>query len=143
MAYTKRRNGDENPKASARLDVEAVERDKQRRIPRVEVPPKKKEENKEGMDEEHTHMKGEVTSELDGPTDTKATEAVNESGAAKAKVVGRADDNRGDRRVTETENGEDSAVADNEPRHTTEAMHRKEGPNIKLNNNKRPRCCPR
>ena len=33
---------DENPKASARLDVEAVERDEQRRIPRVEVPPEKK-----------------------------------------------------------------------------------------------------
>ena len=32
-------------------------------------------------------MEGEVTSELDGPTDTTATEAVNESGAAKAKVV--------------------------------------------------------
>jgi len=32
---------DENPKAAARLDVEAVERDKQRRIPRVEVPPEK------------------------------------------------------------------------------------------------------
>jgi len=131
---------DENPEAAARLDVEAVERDKQRRIPRVEVPPEKKEENKEGTDEEHTHMEGEVTSELDGPTDTTATEAVNESGAAKAKVVGRADDNRGDRRGTETENGRDSDVADNEPRHTTEAMHRKEGPNIKLNNNKRPRC---
>jgi len=68
-----------------------------------------------------------------------ATEAVNESGAAKAKVAGRADDNRGDRRVTETENGRDSDVADNKPRHTTEAMHRKEGPNITLNNNKRPR----
>jgi len=50
-------------------------------------------------------------------------------------VVGRADNNRGDRRVTETKNGRDSDVADNEPRHTTEAMHRKEGPNIKLNNN--------
>jgi len=87
-------------------------------------------------------MEGEVTSELDGPTDTTATEAVNESGAAKAKakVVERADDDRGDRRVTETENGRDSDVADNKPRHTTEAMHRKEGPNIKLNNNKRPRC---
>jgi len=49
---------DENPKASARLDVEveAVERDKQRRIPRVEVPPEKKEEYKEGTDEEHTDM---------------------------------------------------------------------------------------
>jgi len=80
-------------------------------------------------------MEGKVTSELDGSTDTTATEAVNERGAAKAKVVGRADDNRGDRRVTETENGRDSDVADNEPRHTTEAMHRKEGPNIKLNNN--------
>jgi len=122
---------DENPKASARLDVEAVERDKQRRIPRVEVPPEKEEENKEGMDEEHTHMEGKVTSELDGSTDTTATEAVNERGAAKAKVVGRADNNRGDRRVTETENGRDSDVADNEPRHTTEAMHRKEEPNIK------------
>jgi len=55
-------------------------------------------------------------------------------------VVGRADDNRGDRRRTETENGRDSDVAENEPRHTMEAMHRKEGPNIKLNNNKRPRC---
>ena len=85
-------------------------------------------------------MEGEVTSELDGLTDTTATEAVNESGEAKAKVVGRADDNRGDRRGTETENGRDSDVADNEPRYTTEAMHRKEGPNIKLNNNKRPRC---
>jgi len=85
---------DENPTASARLDVEAVERDKQRRILRVEVPPEKKEENKEGTDEEHTDKEGEVTSELDGPTDTTATEAVNESGAAKAKVVGRADDNR-------------------------------------------------
>jgi len=62
---------------------------------------------------------GEITSELDGPT---ATEAVNESGAAKAKVVGRADDNRGDMRATETENGRDSDVADNEPRQTTEAM---------------------
>ena len=72
----------------ARLDVEAVERDKQRRIPRVEVPPEKKEENEEGTDEEHTHMEGEATSELGGPTDTTATEAVNESGAAKAKVVG-------------------------------------------------------
>jgi len=133
---------DENPEASARLDVEAVERDKQRRIPRVEVPPEKKEKNKKRTDEEHTHMEGEATSELDGPTDTTATEAVNESGAAKAKakVVGRADDNRGDRRGTETENGRDSDVADNESRHTTEAMHRKEGPNIKLNNNKRPRC---
>ena len=40
-------------------------------------------------------MEGEETSELDGPTDTMATEAVNESGAAKAKVVGWADDNRG------------------------------------------------
>jgi len=49
-------------------------------------------------------MEGEVTSELDGPTDTTATEeAVNESGAAKAKVVGRADDNRGDRRATQTD----------------------------------------
>ena len=74
---------DENPKAAARFDVEAVERDKQTRIPRVEVPPEKKEENKEGTDEEYTHMEGEVTSELDGPTDTTATEAVNESGAAK------------------------------------------------------------
>jgi len=46
---------------TARLDVEAVKRDKQRRIPRVEVPPAKKEENKEGTDEEHTHMEGEVT----------------------------------------------------------------------------------
>ena len=106
----------------------------------MEVPPEKEKENKEGTDEEHTHMEGEVTSELDGSTDTTATEAVNESGAAKAKVVGRADDNRGDRRVAETENGRDSDVADNEPKHTTEAMHRKEGPNIKLNNNKRPRC---
>jgi len=129
---------DENPKVSSRLDVEAVERDKQRRIPRVEVPPEKKEENKEGTDEEHTDMEDEVTSELDGPTDTTATEAVNESGAAKAKVVGRADDNRGYRRATETENGRDSDVADNEPRHTMEAMHRKEGLNIKLTNNKRP-----
>ena len=51
---------DENPKAAARLDVEAVERDKQRRIPRVEVPPERKEENKEVTDEEHTHMEGEV-----------------------------------------------------------------------------------
>jgi len=61
-------------------------------------------------------MEGKVTSELDGSTDTTATEAVNESRAAKAKVVGRADDNRGDRRVTETEteNGRDSDVADNE-----------------------------
>ena len=58
---------DENPKAAARLDVEAVEPDKQRRIPRVEVPPEKKEGNKEGTDEEHTHMEGEVTSELDWP----------------------------------------------------------------------------
>jgi len=33
---------DENPKASARLDVEAVERDKQRRIPRMEAPPDEK-----------------------------------------------------------------------------------------------------
>jgi len=56
-------------------------------------------------------VEGEVTSELDGPTDTTAKEAVKESGAAKAKVVGRADDNRGDRRVTtETENGRDSDV---------------------------------
>jgi len=64
-------------------------------------------------------MEGEVTLELDGPTDTTATEAVkvNESGAAKAKVVGWADDNRGDRRATETENGRDSDVADNESRH--------------------------
>jgi len=60
-------------------------------------------------------------------------EAVNESGAA--KVVGRADDKRGDRRATETENGRDSDVADNKHGHTTEAMHRKEGPNIKLTNN--------
>jgi len=39
-------------------------------------------------------MGGEVNLELelDSPTDTTATEAVNESGAAKAKVVGRADD---------------------------------------------------
>jgi len=64
---------DENRKASARLDVEAVERDKQRRIPQVEVPPEKKEENKEGTDEEHTDMEGEVTSELNDPTDTMAT----------------------------------------------------------------------
>ena len=28
-------------------------------------------------------------------------------------------DDRGDRRATETENGRDSDVADNEPRHTT------------------------
>jgi len=35
---------DENPKAAAILDVEAVERDKQRRIPRVEVPPVRKKE---------------------------------------------------------------------------------------------------
>ena len=41
--------------------------------------------------------------------------------------------------MTETENGRDGDVADNKPRHTTEAMHRKEGPNIKLNNNKQPR----
>jgi len=58
-------------------------------------------------------------------------------------VVGRADDKRGDRRATETENGRDSDVADNEPRHTTEAMHRKEERNIKLTNNKRPRCTDR
>ena len=58
--------------------------------------------------------------------------------------VGRAGDNRGDsRRATETENGRDSDVADNEPRHTTEAMHHKEGPNIKLTNTKRPRCTDR
>ena len=55
-------------------------------------------------------------------------------------MVGRADDNRGDRRATETENERDSDVADKEPRHMTEAMHRKEGPNIKLTNNKRPQC---
>jgi len=95
--------------------------------------PEKKEENKEGTDDEHTDMEGEVTSKLDAPTDTTATEAVNESGAA--QVVGRADDNRGDRRSTwtEKENGRESDVADNEPRHTTEAMHRKEEkPNTKL-----------
>jgi len=46
---------DENPKASARLDVEAVERDTQRRIPRVEVPPeKKKKKRKERMKSIHT-----------------------------------------------------------------------------------------
>ena len=39
-------------------------------------------------DEKHTHMEGEVTSKLDGPTDTTATAAVNESGAAKAKGGG-------------------------------------------------------
>ena len=57
------------------------------------------------------------------------------------RVVGRADDNRVDRRVTETENGRDSDVAaDNEPRPTTEAMHRKdEGPYIKLTNNSNDR----
>jgi len=131
---------DENPKAAARFDVEAVERYKQRRIPRVEVPPEKKEKNRKGTDEEHTHMEGEVTSELDDLTDTTATEAVNETGVAKAKEVGRADDSRGDRRGTETENGRDSDVAENKPRHTTEAMHCKEGPGIKLKNNKRPRC---
>jgi len=52
MAYTEHRAQkwrDENPKASARLDVEAVERDnKQRRILRVEAPPEKKEENTGG-----------------------------------------------------------------------------------------------
>jgi len=55
--------------------------------------------------------------------------------------VGRADDNRGDRRATETEKGRDSDVdvANNEPRHTKEAMHRKEGPNLKLTDNKRDR----
>ena len=42
----------------------------------MEVPPEKKEEKKEGTDEEHTHMEGKVTSELDGSTDTTATEAV-------------------------------------------------------------------
>ena len=57
--------------------------------------------------------------------------------------MGRADDNRGDRRAAvETEKGRDSDVADNEPRRprdaaTKEAMHRKEGPNLKLTNNKR------
>jgi len=51
----------------------------------VEVPPEKKEEIKEGTNEEHTDMEGEVTSELDGPTDTMATEAVNENGTTKAK----------------------------------------------------------
>ena len=40
----------------------------------MEVLPEKKEENKEGTDEEHTDMEGEVTSELDPPTDTTATE---------------------------------------------------------------------
>jgi len=66
-------------------------------------------------------------------------EAVNESGAA--KVVGWADDDRGGRRTTKTENGRDSDVADKKPRHKTEAMHCKEGPNnIKLTNNKRSRC---
>jgi len=72
-------------------------------------------------------------------------EAVNEGGAAKV-VVGRADDNnRGDRRATETETekGRDSNVADNEPRHTKEAMHHKEEPNLKLTNNKQPRCTDR
>jgi len=39
---------------------------------------KKIKKNKEGTDEEHTHMEGKVTSELDGSTDTTATEAVNE-----------------------------------------------------------------
>ena len=48
----------------------------------MEVPPKKKEEHKEGTDEEHTDMGGEVTSKLDAPTDTTAMEAVNESGPA-------------------------------------------------------------
>jgi len=35
---------------------------------------------------------------------------------------------------TETKNGRDSDVADNEPKHTKEAVHRKEGPNLKLTN---------
>jgi len=49
------RDEDENPKASARLDVEAVQRDKQRRIPRVEVPPEKKKKiRKERMKSIHT-----------------------------------------------------------------------------------------
>jgi len=54
-----------------------------------------------------------VILELDAPTDTTATEAVNEGGSAN-KVVGRADDNRGDRRATETEKSRDSDVAANE-----------------------------
>jgi len=50
---------DENPKVSARLDVEllveAVRRDEQRRIPRVEVPPEKKKKiRKERMKSIHT-----------------------------------------------------------------------------------------
>jgi len=63
-----------------------------------------------------------------------------------AKVVKRTDDNRGDRRdrretETETKKGRNSdVVADNEPKHTTEAMHRKEEPNLKLTNNKRKGC---
>ena len=108
----------------------------------MEVPPDKKEENKKGTDEEHTDMdEGEVISELNAATDTTATEAVHECGAT--KLVGRADDNRGDRRVIETEKGRDSDVAGNKPRHTKEAMHRKEGVNLKLTNNKRPRCTDR
>jgi len=51
------------------------------------------------------------------PRQTTATEAVNEVRAA-------TEDNRGDRRKTETKNGRDSDVADNEPRHTKEAMYR-------------------
>jgi len=59
-------------------------------------------------------MEGEVTSELDAPTDATVMEAVNESGAA--KVVGRADDDRGDRRATQRHRerkaeGTDSDVA--------------------------------
>jgi len=79
-----------------------------------------------------------IISEPDAPTDTTATEAINKGRAT-------TDDNRDDRRKTETKNGRDSDVADNEPRHTTEAMHRKEGPNLKLTNtnNKRPRCTDR
>ena len=65
----------------------------------MEAPPEqKKEENKGGTDDEHTDMEDEVISEPDAPTDTTATEAVNEGIAA-------TEDNRGDRRKTETQNG--------------------------------------
>jgi len=91
----------------------------------VEAPPEEKEENKGGPDDEHTDMEDEVISKPDALTNTTATEAVNKGRAA-------TDDNRGDRRKTEIKNGRDSDVADNEPKHTTEAMHRKERPNLKL-----------
>ena len=90
-------------------------------------------------------MEVEVISELDAPTDTTVTEAVNEGGEPQRWWGGRTitiTEATGGRRRQRKERT-DSDVADNKPRHMKEAMHRKEGPNLKLTNNKQPHCTDR